>query len=62
MNNIAAFATVINFGGWEEAFIGGSTKGSPAQFALDAAVQVVAFALIWWQAGRAKLRRTYQPG
>ncbi len=61
VNNIAAFATVINFGGWQEAFIGGSTKGSPAQFALDAAVQVVAFALIWWQAKRAKISWHYRP-
>ena len=62
VNNIAAFATVINFGGWDEAFIGGDTKGDPVQFALDAAVQVIAFALIWWQAKRAKISWRYRPG
>jgi len=61
VNNIAAFATVLNFGGWEEAFIGGDTKGDPLQFALDAAVQVIAFALIWWQAKRVGLDPWFRP-
>ncbi|GAA3637382.1 CPBP family intramembrane glutamic endopeptidase [Microlunatus ginsengisoli] len=61
VNNIAAFFAVISFGGWDQAFIGADSKGSPGQFAVDAAVQVVAFALLWWQAGRAKIVTTYRP-
>lgn len=62
VNNFSAFFTVIYFGGWDQAFIGGDTKSTASQFLIDAGVQVVVFALLWWQAGRAKLRRTYQPG
>jgi membrane protease YdiL (CAAX protease family) len=61
VNNIAAFVAVINFGGWDEAFIGADTKGDPVQFAVDAAIQVIAFGLIWWQAKRARIRSAYQP-
>lgn len=61
VNNISAFFAVITVGGWDEAFIGAASKGSPSQFIVDAAVQVIAFALLWWQAGRAKIRSSYQP-
>ena len=36
VNNLSAFFAVINFGGWDEAFIGADTTGDPAQFAIDA--------------------------
>jgi membrane protease YdiL (CAAX protease family) len=61
VNNIAAFVAVLNFGGWDEAFIGADTTGDPAQFAIDAVVQVVAFALIWWQAKRVGIAWQYRP-
>ena len=62
VNNFSAFFTVIYFGGWDQAFIGSGTKGTPSEFLVEAAVQIIVFALLWWQAGRAKVRRTYQPG
>ena len=61
MNNVVVFFTVVNFGGWDQAFIGAETTGDPVTFALDAGLQIAAFALLWWQAGRAKVRSTYQP-
>jgi CAAX protease family protein len=61
VNNISVFFAVINFGGWNEAFIGAETKGDPVEFAIDAVVQIIAFALIWWQAKRAKISPVYRP-
>ena len=61
VNNILAFVVTIVFGGWDDAFIGGDTKGTVVQFVLSLAVHAVALALIWWQAGRQGLPYLSRP-
>jgi uncharacterized protein len=61
VNNVGVFGVVIVRGGWAEAFISGTTKGSAVSFLIDLAVHIVALVLIFWQARRARIQRTYQP-
>ena len=61
INNLLAFGTVLTLGGWEEAFVGPTTEGTPAIFLLSVGVHGLALALIFWQAKRVGIERRYQP-
>lgn len=61
VNNVLAFAAVILFGGWQDAFVGADTEGTLGQFAVAAVVHGLALALIWWQAGRVGLPHLSRP-
>ena len=45
INNLLAFGTVLTLGGWEEAFVGPTTEGTPAIFLLSVGVHGLALAL-----------------
>jgi membrane protease YdiL (CAAX protease family) len=61
VNNLLAFGAVLAFGGWEEAFVGADTSGSPAVLLLALLVHGGALALILWQAKRHGIQSHYQP-
>lgn len=61
VNNVLLFVVVVVFGGWEEAFVTEQTTSTPLAFAVSAAIEVAVVALLWWQAGRAGVRRTSSP-
>ena len=61
VNNLLAFGAVLTFGGWEEAFVGADTSGTPAVLLLALLVHGVALALILWQAKRHGIQSHYQP-
>jgi membrane protease YdiL (CAAX protease family) len=61
VNNLLAFFVTIVFGGWQNAFVGADTKGTPVQFGLSLLVHGIALALIWWQAGRQGLPYLSRP-
>jgi CAAX protease family protein len=61
VNNLLAFGAVLTFGGWEEAFVGADTSGSPAVLVLALLVHGGALALILWQAKRHGIQSHYQP-
>jgi uncharacterized protein len=61
VNNVLAFGAVLMFGGWEEAFIGADTQGTPAILVLAVLVHGGALALILWQAKRHGIQSHYQP-
>ena len=61
VNNLLAFGAVLTFGGWEEAFVGADTSGTPAVLLLSVLVHGGALALILWQAKRHGIQSRYQP-
>ena len=61
VNNVLAFGAVLMFGGWEEAFVGADTQGTPAVLLLAVLVHGGALALILWQAKRHGIQSHYQP-
>lgn len=61
VNNLLAFGIVLTFGGWEEAFVGADTSGTPAILVLALLVHGVALALILWQAKRHGIQSHYRP-
>ena len=61
VNNLLAFGAVLTFGGWEEAFVGADTAGTPAVLLLALLVHGGALALILWQAKRHGIQSHYQP-
>jgi membrane protease YdiL (CAAX protease family) len=61
VNNLLAFGAVLTFGGWEEAFVGADTSGTPAVLLLALVVHGGALALILWQAKRHGIQSHYQP-
>jgi membrane protease YdiL (CAAX protease family) len=61
VNNVLAFGAVLMFGGWQEAFVGADTQGTPAVLLLAILVHGVALWLILWQAKRHGIQSRYQP-
>ena len=61
VNNVGVFVMVITVGGWQEAFVGADTAGTPAVFAVALVVHAIALALIIWQARRSKIDRYFRP-
>lgn len=61
VNNVLAFGAVLSFGGWEEAFVGADTQGTPMVLLLAVLVHGAALALILWQAKRHGIQSHYQP-
>jgi membrane protease YdiL (CAAX protease family) len=61
VNNVLAFGAVLTFGGWEEAFVGADTQGTPMVLLLAVLVHGGALALILWQARRHGIQSHYQP-
>ena len=61
VNNMLAFGAVLAFGGWEEAFVGADTSGTPAVLILSVLVHGIALALVLWQAKRHGIQSRYQP-
>ena len=61
VNNVLAFGAVLAFGGWEEAFVGADTSGTPAVLLLAVLVHGGALALILWQAKRHGIQYHYRP-
>lgn len=61
VNNMLVFSVTIGIGGWQSAFIGADTTGTPVEFLLAVGVHGVALALIWWQAKRTGLPYRSRP-
>ena len=61
VNNLLAFGAVLTFGGWEDAFVGADTSGTPAVLLLALLVHGGALALILWQAKRQGIQSHYLP-
>jgi len=61
VNNLLAFGAVLTFGGWEEAFVGADTTGTPTMLLLAVLVHGGALALILWQAKRHGIQSHYRP-
>ena len=61
VNNLLAFGAVLTFGGWDEAFVGADTSGTPAVLLLALLVHGAALALVLWQAKRHGIQSRYQP-
>jgi uncharacterized protein len=61
VNNVLAFGAVLMFGGWDEAFVGADTRGTPAVLLLAVLVHGAALAVILWQAKRQGIQSRYQP-
>jgi uncharacterized protein len=61
VNNVLAFGAVLMFGGWQEAFVGADTQGTPAVLLLAVLVHGGVLALILWQARRHGIQSRFQP-
>lgn len=61
VNNVGAMLLTLSVGGWDESFISSDSAGSPLAFGFDLLVQVIAVALIWWQAKRQNVQRLFRP-
>jgi uncharacterized protein len=61
VNNVLAFGVVLMFGGWEEAFVGADSQGTPMVLLLAILGHGGALALILWQAKRHGIQSHYQP-
>jgi membrane protease YdiL (CAAX protease family) len=61
VNNVLAFGAVLMFGGWDEAFVGADTRGTPAVLLLAVLVHGAALAVILWQAKRHGIQSRFQP-
>jgi CAAX protease family protein len=61
VNNLLAFGAVLTFGGWDEAFVGADTSGTPVMLLLAVLVHGGALVLILWQARRHGIQSHYQP-
>ena len=61
VNNVLAFGAVLMFGGWQEAFVGTDTQGTPAVLILAVLVHGGALALVLWQAKRHGIQSHYRP-
>lgn len=61
VNNVGIDIVVNTVGGFDEAFVGAETAGSPLSFAISAALSLVALALVLWQARRRGIDRFYRP-
>ncbi len=60
-NNVFVFIVSIGIGGWQTAFVGAGTKGTPLEFGITLLVHAVALALICWQAKRSRLPYRSRP-
>lgn len=60
-NNVLVFIVSIGIGGWQTAFVGADTKGTPLEFGITLLVHGVALALICWQAKRSRLSCRSRP-
>jgi membrane protease YdiL (CAAX protease family) len=60
-NNVGIDIIVNTVGGFEEAFVGAETRGTPTAFAVSLVLHVVAVALVLWQARRAGIDRRFRP-
>ena len=61
VNNIGIAVLTTLIGGWDEAFVGEETRGTPLTFAVSLALNTIAVALIWWQARRTGIDRFCRP-
>ncbi|BAK37988.1 hypothetical protein MLP_49740 [Microlunatus phosphovorus NM-1] len=61
VNNIGIAVITSLIGGWDEAFVGEETRGTPITFAVSLALNSIAVALVWWQARRTGIDRFYRP-
>lgn len=61
VNNIGISVITTLIGGWDEAFVGEETRGTPVTFAVSLTLHAVAVALVWWQARRTGIDRFYRP-
>ena len=61
VNNMLAFGVVLVVGGWEEAFVGADSQGTPAVLLLSVLSQGGALALVLWQAKRHGIQSRFQP-
>jgi uncharacterized protein len=61
VNNVLAFAAVLMFGGWDQAFVGADTTGTPVVLLLAILVHGAALTLILWQAKRHGIQARFQP-
>lgn len=61
VNNVGVFLTVLLVGGWEQAFVTGSTTRTPWHLLITLVVHGAALALIWWQARKLGIQREFQP-
>lgn len=60
LNNTLLFVAVLGFGGWEESFVDGQTTSTPGAFGVSAGLQLLALALVWWQARRGTIDPRYR--
>jgi membrane protease YdiL (CAAX protease family) len=61
VNNVGIDLIVTSIGGFEEAFVGTETKGSPLSLAVSLLLHGLALALVLWQARRSGVQRWYRP-
>lgn len=61
VNNVGIGLIVTTIGGFDEAFVGTETVGTPLTFAVSLALQTVAVALVLWQAKRTGVERLFCP-
>lgn len=61
VNNIGITVVTTLIGGWDEAFVGEETRGTPMTLAVSLGLNAIAFALVWWQARRTGIDRLYRP-
>lgn len=61
VNNIGISVITTLIGGWDEAFVGEETRGTPLTFTVSLVLNAIAVALVWWQARRTGIDRFYRP-
>ena len=61
VNNVSLFVATTLFGGYTESFVDTDTTGDPVSVIFTLVVQVLAVALILWQARRARITRLFIP-
>lgn len=61
VNNVGIDIVTTTVGGFDDAFVGAETTGSPLSFAISALLSLIALALVLWQARRRGVDRFYRP-